>query len=59
MLIKSPIILLSVVNTKLRDDYSSLDKLCDDLNQNEDEIKQILASIGFYYDNNLNQFKQK
>ena len=48
MLIKSPIILLSVVNTKLRDDYSSLDKLCDDLNQNEDEIKQILASIGFY-----------
>ncbi len=59
MLIKSPIILLSVVNTKLRDDYSSLDKLCDDLNQNEDEIKQILASIGFYYDNDLNQFKQK
>lgn len=59
MLIKSPIILLSFVNTKLRDDYSSLDKLCDDLNQNEDEIKQILASIGFYYDNNLNQFKQK
>ena len=59
MLIKSPIILLSVVNTKLRDDYSSLDKLCDDLNQNEDEIKQILASIGFYYDNALNQFKQK
>lgn len=59
MLSKNPNILLSVVNTKLRDEYSSLAKLCDDLDQNEDELKQILASIGYFYDSDLNQFKQK
>lgn len=59
MLSKNPNILLSVVNTKLRDEYSSLAKLCDDLDQSEDELKQILASIGYFYDSDLNQFKQK
>ncbi|HJB69908.1 MAG TPA: DUF4250 domain-containing protein, partial [Candidatus Flavonifractor avistercoris] len=31
MLPKDPVILLSVINTKLRDFYPSLDALCDDL----------------------------
>lgn len=59
MISKNPNILLSVVNTKLRDEYSSLTLLCDDLDISEDELKQILASIDYYYDNKLNQFKQK
>lgn len=29
---KDPMMLFSVINMKLRDNYSSLDELCDDLN---------------------------
>ena len=42
--------LLSVVNTKLRDQYSDLDALCDDIGADRDEIIQSLASIGYSYD---------
>ena len=38
MLPSDPIMLLSVVNMKLRDSYASLDALCDDLDVSEDEI---------------------
>lgn len=53
----NPQILLSVVNTKLRDFYSSLERLADDLDESADEIEETLNSIGYYYDKNLNQFK--
>ncbi len=53
---KDPIILLSVVNTKLRDFYSSLDVLCDDLNENKEEIEKALSKAGFEYDKESNQF---
>ena len=33
-------ILLSVVNTKLRDYYPSLDALCDDLGESRKEIEE-------------------
>lgn len=56
-MIKDPNMLLSLINTKLRDNYSSLENLCDDLNYNEDEVKSILAKIGYYYDEKVNQFK--
>ena len=59
MLPKNPIILLSIVNTKLRDFYSSLDELCQDLDESKDEIIDILASSGYIYDKELNQFHQK
>lgn len=52
-----PIILLSVINTKLRDIYSSLDALCDDLNESKDEIIKALSDVGFEYDENTNQFR--
>lgn len=57
MLPKNPIILLSVINTKLRDEYSSLDDLCNDLDESINEIKEILASIGYKYNEELKQFK--
>ena len=41
--------LLSVVNTKLRDNYDSLDALCDDLGEDKERIVSTLASIGFEY----------
>ena len=37
MLPKDPIILLGYINTKLRDFYSSLDLLCDDMEVSEQE----------------------
>ena len=39
---KDPMMLFSVINMKLRDNYSSLDELCDDLNvEKEDIIDQL------------------
>ena len=59
MLPKNPVLLLSIVNTKLRDFYSSLDELCQDLDESKDEIIDILARFGYIYDKELNQFHQK
>ena len=53
----NPFVLLSIVNTKLRDQYQSLDKLCDDLDYNKEELIEILKKIGFEYNEDLNQFK--
>ncbi|MBQ3514800.1 MAG: DUF4250 domain-containing protein [Lachnospiraceae bacterium] len=53
---KEPMMLLSVVNTKLRDYYKNLDLLCDDLQVESEEIKKTLQSIGFEYNEELNKF---
>jgi HPt (histidine-containing phosphotransfer) domain-containing protein len=53
---KDPFMLLSVINTKLRDYYSSLDELCEDMNESKSEIEQILANAGFEYNSELNKF---
>ena len=58
-MINNPEILLSIINTKLRDFYSSLEDLCEDLDYDIDEVNTILNSINYYYNNNLNQFIQK
>lgn len=54
---KDPAILLSVVNTKLRDFYASLDELCCDLELDKDEIIKKCKMIGYEYDENSNQFR--
>jgi hypothetical protein len=51
-----PIILLSFINTKLRDEYASLNALCDDFNVNTDAVKAKLGTIGYVYDVALNKF---
>ncbi len=51
-----PIILLSVINTRLRDKYPSLDALCDDLSESKEEITKKLSDAGFEYDSDTNQF---
>lgn len=56
MLPNNPVVLLSYVNTKLRDFYSTLDALCDDLDVSKKEIIESLAKIGYTYDKMLNQF---
>jgi len=57
MLPKDPMILLSVVNTKLRDEYDSLAALCDDLGEEEDALCASLAAAGFSYDAVQNRFR--
>lgn len=53
---KDPIMLLSVVNMKLRDYYSSLDALCDDLDESRTDIEKTLSSAGYAYNESVNQF---
>ncbi len=56
MLPKDPLMLLSYVNMKLRDNYGSLDRLCEELDVNEQEITDSLASVGYHYNKERNQF---
>ena len=51
-----PVMLLSVVNTKLRDQYHDLNVLCDDMNIAKEEIESKLNAIDYFYDSNRNQF---
>ena len=53
---EDPVMLLSFVNTKLRDQYASLDALCDDLDAERESIETSLAGIGYTYDAEKNQF---
>ncbi len=57
MLPKDPMILLSVVNTKLRDEYDSLDALCADLDEDREAIEKALAGAGFAFDEGQNRFR--
>ncbi len=51
-----PVILLSFINTKLRDFYPDLDMLCNELELSKNEIENKLSKIDYYYDTKLNQF---
>ena len=53
---KDPVLLLSVVNTKLRDYYKSLSHLCDDMNVEMHAITSTLEAIDYVYDEKRNQF---
>ena len=57
MLPQDPVILLSVVNTKLRDEYPSLDELCAALDADQTALRNKLAAIGYDYDPEQNQFR--
>lgn len=56
MIPKDPVMLLSFINLKLRDYYSSFDALCDDLDVDAGEIIEKLAGINYHYDSAKNQF---
>lgn len=56
MIPKDPVMMLSYVNLKLRDFYSTLDLLCEDLDLDRNEIVEKLAGIDYHYDEGKNQF---
>lgn len=51
-----PVMLLSVVNTQLRDNYPSLSELAAAYMTDTDTLVQKLASINYEYDDKQNQF---
>lgn len=51
-----PVILCSVINLKLRDFYSGLDALCEDLDINKEELLKTLSAAGYTYDKEHNCF---
>lgn len=53
---KDPMILFSFINTNLRDNYKSLDELCEDMHVNKKNIVKELESVGFEYNPNQNKF---
>lgn len=56
MIPKDPVMLLSFVNLKLRDFYSSLDAMCEDLDLDKQELQDKLSGINYSYDTERNQF---
>ncbi len=56
MLPQDPVMLLSFVNLKLRDYYSTLEAMCEDLEISEAEITDKLAGVDYHYDREKNQF---
>lgn len=56
MIPNDPVMLLSFVNLKLRDYYSNLDILCEDLDVKKEEILSKLANIDYHYNEEKNQF---
>ena len=53
---QDPFILLSTINTMLRDNYSSLEDLCKSEGIEQEEITKTLATAGFEYSKENNKF---
>ena len=56
MLPEDPVILLSVVNTRLRDQYASLEELCAAEGADRSALEGKLAALDRRYDPDSNQF---
>ena len=53
---KDPVILLSFINTALRDRFPTLERLCKAYGISVKEIVEKLGSIDYNYDEQLNRF---
>ena len=53
---KDPVMLLSVVNTKLRDQYSRLEELAKAYMVSKQDIIETLQRINYQYNEERNQF---
>lgn len=54
---KDPAMLLSYVNTQLRDSYPNLDDLCGSLMISREEIEKTLETIDYIYNEETNRFE--
>ena len=53
---EDPMLLFSFINMKLRDNYSSLDELCDDMHLQKEMFVLFLKSAGFAYSQEIYKF---
>ena len=53
---KDPMLLLSVVNTALRDEFTSLDSFCSAKGIDKNELTEKLGAIDYVYDPEQNRF---
>lgn len=56
MIPKDPVMLLSYVNTQLRDNYADIDELCAALDVEKEEILSALEKMQYTYNAAINQF---
>lgn len=56
MIPRDPVILLSYVNTQLRDYYDSLEALCSCRGIQKDDLLEKMEQIDYHYDEKQNQF---
>lgn len=54
---QDPMILVSWLNTQLRDHYASLELLCENFQLSQSEICQKLAALGYTYAPAHNRFE--
>lgn len=54
---KDPVMLMSYLNTQLRDHYPTLELLCEDLLLDREELETKLLAIDYRYDRKINQFR--
>ena len=57
MIPNDPVMLLSFVNMKLRDEFSDLDELCGALDVSREDLERRLKDLGYAYNEKTNQFK--
>ena len=57
MIPADPVILLSFINMKLRDEFADLDELCKTLDIDRNMLEEKLSSIDYRYDPSSNQFR--
>lgn len=53
---QDPVMLMSLINMKLRDFYGSLDELCQDMDIDKDALCRKLAEAGFEYSEENKKF---
>lgn len=53
---EDPFMLMSMINMKLRDYYSSLDELCEDMQIDRQKLCDTLKSAGFEYSEENKKF---
>lgn len=53
---KDPYMLLSFINTQLRDKFRDLDQCCEHYGIQRSELEEKLDAVDYRYDEELNQF---
>lgn len=56
MIPKDPNMLVSYINTQIRDHYKTLEECCEALEISQEELKQKLKTVDYCYDETTHQF---